>query len=161
LDGFGYPQGTLGGSLSMAGQILAVAEMLMGLVETEDSPCARAAVAMKLVPGEFNRRFVDRIAQAARAAGEGAARGGSAAAVADLHARVAGLAGAVGRVRALRGALATEMARFGAPLRALLNHAFERWERIAIAFSSTGLDQGGEGLLGAMDDQELAEVAIV
>ena len=41
LDGFGYPQGTLGASLSMAGQMVAVAEMLMGLMES--GPHARSA----------------------------------------------------------------------------------------------------------------------
>src|SRR6202000_2190114 len=38
LDGFGYPQGTLGASLSMAGQMLAVAEVRMGLLEVGSHP---------------------------------------------------------------------------------------------------------------------------
>nr|MDP9123251.1 HD domain-containing protein [Pseudomonadota bacterium] len=69
LDGFGYPQGTLGSSQSMAGQMLAVAEMLMGLMESGAHQAQRAAVAMRLVPGEFHRRFIDRVMQGARDGG--------------------------------------------------------------------------------------------
>ncbi|HEX7637419.1 MAG TPA: HD domain-containing phosphohydrolase, partial [Burkholderiaceae bacterium] len=69
LDGFGYPQGLNGTNLNMAGQILAVAEMLMGLMESGGNHAARAVVAMKLVPGEFHRRFIDHVARGARASG--------------------------------------------------------------------------------------------
>ena len=161
LDGFGYPQGVLGASLSMAGQIVAVAEMLTGLLESGSRQAERASVAMKLVPGEFNRRFIDRIALAARAGGVQANDDDAPPNAAELQSRVANQGAAIHRVRELRGCLAIEMARFGAPLRSLLTHAFERWERIAIAFSSTGLDLGGPALLESMTGPELIEVGIV
>ena len=161
LDGFGYPQGVLGASLSMAGQILAVAEMLMGLLESGTHHAERAVVAMKLVPGEFNRRFIDRIAQAARIGATSPDENANAPSPAELAARVQSQGAAIHRVRELRGSVATELARYGAPLRSLLTHAFERWERIGIAFSSTGLDLGGASLLESMSGPELVEVGIV
>ena len=57
------------------------------------------------------------------------------------------------------------MARFGAPLRSLIAHAFARWDRIGIAFSSTGLDLVADerlhAVLSAMSASELNEVGIV
>ncbi|HEX7690612.1 MAG TPA: HD domain-containing phosphohydrolase [Burkholderiaceae bacterium] len=163
LDGFGYPQGLLGTSLSMAGQILAVAEMLMGLLESGTQHAARAAVAMKLVPGEFHRRFVDRVARGARAAGESAPQ--EDVDLATLEDRVARMAATVQHVRQLRDGMQAEMARFGFALRALVEHAFSRWERIAIGFSSTGLDLAADGDLRAalaqMTPADRMEVGIV
>jgi len=159
LDGFGYPQGIQGSGQSLAGQVLAVAEMLMGLAEGGRGELERAVVAMKLVPGEFPRRFIDRVVQAARAGGV-TTDDPAALALAKLREGVAALSSAIRRVRELRGAVAAELPRMGAPLRSLLVHAFERWERIAIAFSSTGLDLGGERL-HEMDATQLAEVGIV
>ena len=57
------------------------------------------------------------------------------------------------------------MAAFSAPLRSLLAHAFTRWDRIGIAFSSTGLDLVADDrlrtVLSAMPPSELDEVGIV
>lgn len=163
LDGFGYPQGLLGGSLSMAGQILAVAEMLMGLLESGAQPAARAAVAMKLVPGEFHRRFVDRVARGARAADEHAPP--DEVELAALEDRVARLAATMQHVRRLRDDLRAEVPRFGSALRTLVEHAFARWDRIAIAFSSTGLDLAADGdlhaALAVMSSGDRREVDIV
>ena len=57
------------------------------------------------------------------------------------------------------------MAKFGAPLRTLVEHAYTRWDRIGIAFSSTGLDLVGEehvhDALDAMGPRELDEASIV
>jgi hypothetical protein len=39
--------------------------MLMGLIELGPHHAQRAAVAMRLVPGEFHRRFVDRVTRGA------------------------------------------------------------------------------------------------
>jgi hypothetical protein len=148
LDGFGYPQGLLGPSLSMAGQILAVAEMLVGLLESGSQHAARAAVAMKLVPGEFHRRFVDRVARGASAVGA-SEPGPQEVDLAALEERVARLAATLQHVRQLRDGMQAELARFGFALRSLVEHAFSRWERIAIAFSSTGLDLAADGDLRA------------
>jgi hypothetical protein len=165
MDGFGYPQGLLGPSLSMAGQMLAVAEMLMGLLESGSHHAQRAAVAMRLVPGEFNRRFIDRVMQGARAEGADIDPDPAAQDVAALAARVGGMAATVAHVRRHRLELELQMPKFGAPLRALVAHAFTRWDRIGIAFSSTGLDLVNadrlQAVLSAMGASELDEVGIV
>jgi len=165
LDGFGYPQGTRGASLSMAGQMLAVAEMLMGLVESGPQHAQRAAVAMRLVPGEFHRRFIDRVMQGARAGGVEAAPDPRGVAIDALKTRVSGLAGTITHMRQQHVCLAPRMATFAAPLRSLLDHAFARWDRIGIALSSTGLDLVADerlhAVLSAMPPPELDEVGIV
>ena len=165
LDGFGYPQGLVAANLSMAGQMLAVAEMLMGLLESGSHHAQRAAVAMRLVPGEFNRRFIDRVMQGARAAGIEVDPDPSTQDIDALAARVGGLAATVAHVRHHHLELELQMPRFGAPLRALVAHAFTRWDRIGIAFSSTGLDLVADdrlqAVLSAMSASELDEVGIV
>ena len=165
LDGFGYPQGAPGASLSMAGQMLAVAEMLMGLVESGPHHAQRAAVAMRLVPGEFARRLIDRVMQGARTDDVEPPPASPGAGVDDLKARVSGLAATIAHMRRHHAELEPRMDGFGAPLRALLAHAFARWDRIGIALSSTGLDLVADerlrAVLAAMPSSELDEVGIV
>lgn len=165
LDGFGYPQGLPGTGLSMAGQIVAVAEMLMGLVESGTGVAQRAAVAMRLVPGEFHRRFIDRVMQGARAGGEELDPDPKMPDIASLATRITGLAATIAHVRRQHVELEAQMARFNAPLRSLVAHAFTRWDRIGIALSSTGLDLVADdrlhAVLVAMGASELNEVGIV
>ena len=165
LDGFGYPQGTLGGSLSMAGQMLAVAEMLMGLMESGSRHAQRAAVAMRLVPGEFHRRFIDRVMQGARTENEEVDVDPKTLDIAGLGTRINGLAATIAHMRRHCLELELQVARFSAPMRALIAHALTRWDRIGIAFSSTGLDLVAEerlqAALSGMTPSELSEVGIV
>ncbi len=165
LDGFGYPQGTPGSSQSMAGQMLAVAEMLMGLMESGAHQAQRAAVAMRLVPGEFHRRFIDRVMQGARDGGPAEDPDPKSFDVFSLETRVSGLAATIAHVRHEHLELESQMPGFSAPLRALVAHAFTRWDRIGIAFSSTGLDLVADErlhmVLSAMSAPELNEVSIV
>jgi hypothetical protein len=162
LDGFGYPQGALGASLSMAGQMLAVAEMLMGLLESGPHTAQRAAVAMRLVPGEFHRRLIDRVIQGA---GAEAHADPAEPDIDPLASRVSGLAATIAHMRRHHLELAPQLARLAAPVSALFAHASTRWERIGIAFSSTGLDLVDDGrlreVLSAMSAPELNEVSIV
>jgi hypothetical protein len=165
LDGFGYPQGTPGTSLSMAGQMLGVAEMLMGLLESGTHPAQRAAVAMRLVPGEFHRCFIDRVMLAASLGGDALDPDPQAPDIFTLETRVSGLAATITHVRRQHLDLEVQMDKFSTPLRALIAHAFTRWDRIGIAYSSTGLDGVADerlhAVLGAMSASELGEVGIV
>ena len=162
LDGFGYPQGTLGTSLSMAGQMLAVAEMLMGLIESGTHAAQRAAVAMRLVPGEFHRRFIDRVMQAAGAEAEADP---AAPDIEALATRVSGLTATLSHMRRHHAELEPQMAKATVMLRALVTHASTRWERIGIALSSTGLDLVADErlreVLAAMSAPEVDEVGLV
>ena len=53
LDGSGYPRGWSGDNLSYVGRIIAVTETLCGVLDAHDNPVARATLALRLVPGEF------------------------------------------------------------------------------------------------------------
>jgi hypothetical protein len=54
LDGTGYPFQLLGSFLSPLGQLLAVAELVLGAVDRRPASAARAAFALKFVPGELS-----------------------------------------------------------------------------------------------------------
>ncbi len=56
-DGWGYPRHLRGGAISAAGKIVAVSEMLSALL-ARDNAGARASLALRLVPGEFDPRLV-------------------------------------------------------------------------------------------------------
>lgn len=68
LDGFGYPRGISGSALKLDGQILAAAEWLMAVVESDPAPLTRARMAERLVPGEFSPPLLAAIAALAQAA---------------------------------------------------------------------------------------------
>jgi hypothetical protein len=139
-DGFGYPAGLRGEAVSIAGQVLAVAELLMGLMETGTHHAQRANVALKLIPGEFNRTLLDRVVTASRAVEPE----GMAPALPD---DIAMMARHVGALRArlsnlddLKALLSDERRNMSAALGDLVALAVERCERIRVALSSTGLD---------------------
>jgi hypothetical protein len=166
-DGFGYPGGLTAERLSLAAQILGVAEILAGLAEAGPACAERAAVAMKLIPGEFQRALLDRVVLAARGLATGAADGAGARTTAEdpLVARVAGLQATLQAMDAVSGRVAARAARSGPELRALAAHAVERCGRIARAFSSTGLDVHASAALaralGEMDGAARHEAEIV
>lgn len=144
LDGFGYPMGLRTDGLNLNGQVLAMAEMLMGLMESGANHAERAMVAVKLIPGEFNRHLIDHVVSAARDCepalagaqeefqGLERARG--------LNAKLGTVIAAVERFSRIPASIQRELGSCGPELQALLDHAAERCSRIGLAFSSTGLD---------------------
>ena len=168
LDGFGYPHGLRHARFPMAGQVLALAEMLMSLIESGRSPGERVSIATRLVPGEFNRHLIDRVSAAAKAA-----VGSDLAEVAltsvhtaeELAAMVLGLGATLQRLREIRPSAESTIRSGGPALKELMAHVFERCERIHQAFSSTGLDSHGQQelreCLAVMEPQMHFEVAIV
>jgi hypothetical protein len=163
LDGFGYPQGLRGDRLSLPGQLLAVGELLMGVIESGHEAGERAAIAMKLVPGEFNRELLDRVASVARELREvmPAPRAREAGEVGRRWRRVAA---SLERTRAMREAFVARPPPPGT-LRDTLEEALHRCDRMRAAFTSAGLgcQQAPElaAELEALAPAELAEVAIV
>lgn len=168
LDGFGYPHGLRNDSVPVSGQVLALAEMLMGLMESRCGSGEHASVAVKLIPGEFHRLLLDRVARAAQAV--------AAADAADEDrpfnddpARLAAQAVAQGatlqRLHELLMAAQDSIHRGSPALRDLMTHVTERCLRIRSAFSSTGLDTHGiEALrehLAAVEPAVRFEVTIV
>ena len=143
LDGFGYPLGLRDTSLPIAGQVLALAEALMGLIESGPSAGERAAIAVKLIPGEFNRRLLDRVCSAAKADAESPAAEeapGPPACIQKLAARVARLGATLERLCGMRDGIVEQISLGSPALKELMSHALERCQRIRFAFSSTGLD---------------------
>jgi len=168
LDGFGYPGGLRTDALPLPGQVLAMAEMLMGLMEAGQHHAERAAVAVKLIPGEFNRALLDKVATAAHAEARSQPVQDDPALVAtveELAERVTAVYGALQRFRQSREMLASKMPKASASLRGLLEHAVERCQRISLAFSSTGLDSHKPDALSAqlveLDGPVRLEVSIV
>ncbi|HNT39340.1 MAG TPA: HD domain-containing phosphohydrolase [Rubrivivax sp.] len=66
LDGSGYPLAATREAISPLGRMLAVVEATLGVVRGEQPSLARASVALRVVPGEFDLRFVGGLVEAAR-----------------------------------------------------------------------------------------------
>ncbi len=65
LDGWGYPSGATAAELPVPAQALLFAEAMAPLIEFGTDGLRRAAVAARLVPGEFPRTMVDWVVNAA------------------------------------------------------------------------------------------------
>lgn len=66
LDGSGYPHGLRSEQISPQGRLLAVTEAALGTLRHSPAALARASVALRVVPGEFDLGWVGRIASVAR-----------------------------------------------------------------------------------------------
>jgi HD-GYP domain-containing protein (c-di-GMP phosphodiesterase class II) len=139
LDGFGYPHGMRVDKLSLPGQILSAAELLVGLLESGGRPLTRARIAMKLIPGEFARGLIDIVATAE--VGEDTASAGElAAAIAQAERRLARIGTTLQRFRDSRGVLQDAVQAAGPQIGEIIAQGMVRMQRIQVAFSSTGLD---------------------
>ncbi len=167
LDGFGYPRGLGGGKLPLPGQLLAAAEMLMGIIEMDCGAGEHASVALKLIPGEFDRQVVDRVTRVAAALHgsdeSGAAR--SSLGAEELARRAGTLDRTLQQLLDLRGDIETRTANHSAAVRTLMAQALERCRCIRLAFSSTGLDMHDPTALrdhiAQMDPRVQFEISIV
>jgi hypothetical protein len=152
LDGFGYPQGLGEETMSSEGKVLAVAEMVMGLIESVPCPSEHADIAMKLVPGEFHRSLVDKIVTASRET-KGQAPTPQTPDAPRLAKDVKVLAAQVTHLAELTtpSQPATPQA---ASVKRLVGDVTRRADRIVAAFMSTGLGLHNPGTL----DRMLAEL---
>ena len=66
MDGSGYPHCLRGEQLSMHGRLLAVTESTLATLAEPAAPLSRASVALRVVPGEYDLRFVGLITQVVR-----------------------------------------------------------------------------------------------
>lgn len=66
LDGSGYPQALPGSELSPLGRLLAATEAVLAVMRGDSPSLARASVALRVVPGEFDMEWVGHVAEAAR-----------------------------------------------------------------------------------------------
>lgn len=144
LDGFGYPHGMRTEKLSLPGQILSAAELLVGLLESGPRPLTRATIAMKLIPGEFARSLIDIVATS-QGGEETAPAQELSAAVAMAGHRVARIAATLQRFRDSGSVVQQAAAAAGPQIRQVIEHGVLRLQRIQVAFSSTGLDAHAPG----------------
>jgi hypothetical protein len=70
LDGTGYPLRSLGPAQSGLGRLLCAVEVVAGILLSQPAPLARAALALRIVPAEFEPAWQAALARAARAADE-------------------------------------------------------------------------------------------
>ena len=66
MDGSGYPHCLRGDQLSMHGRLLAVTESTLATLAEAAAPLSRASVALRVVPGEYDLRWVGLITQVVR-----------------------------------------------------------------------------------------------
>ncbi len=66
LDGSGYPHGLQRDQVSPLGRLLSVTEATLAVLRSDRAQLARASVALRVVPGEFDLSWVGRIAKAAQ-----------------------------------------------------------------------------------------------
>lgn len=140
LDGFGYPRGISGSALKLDGQILAAAEWLMAVVESDPAPLTRARMAERLVPGEFSPPLLAAIAALAQAAPDTLVELDRAPPLLEAAPRIVRLAEQMHQFREARGWAEARLAQAAPPLRALLEAGLQRMLRIQASFSSIGLD---------------------
>ena len=73
LDGSGYPHALDRDAVSPLGRMLAVTEAALAALRGDGASLARASVALRVVPGEFDLTWIGRIADASRLPSLGAA----------------------------------------------------------------------------------------
>ncbi|MEI2677467.1 MAG: HD domain-containing phosphohydrolase [Burkholderiaceae bacterium] len=66
MDGSGYPHCLRGDQLSMHGRLLAVTESTLATLSEPAAPLSRASIALRVVPGEYDLRWVGLITQVVR-----------------------------------------------------------------------------------------------
>lgn len=104
LDGSGYPHARERDELSPLGRLLAVVEATLAVLRNPGAGLARASVALRVVPGEFDLGWVSHIAAATRGDGQALV----AFEPATLKARLARLDASLIEAQACAGALSTQ-----------------------------------------------------
>jgi hypothetical protein len=113
----------------------------VGLIESgQPTPLSRAAIAMKLMPGEFGRAFIDIVATAGSAEdAAGSNQDTTALMMASLQ-RVQRIAATLQRFHSAQALLIKQMDAMSDKVKPVIAQGMERLDRIQQAFSSTGMD---------------------
>jgi hypothetical protein len=166
LDGFGYPLGAKGNEFTLDGQIIAVAEWLVGMVESRESPVQRAGMASQLIPGEFDTVLLEAVSSMTRAAPDAEIELLSASPLELAQPRILRLAETLRRFRESQMWIDERIAEARPALKRVLSIGQKRMLRIQASFNSTGLDPQNSLLivseLAAMRDAKVyAEVTAI
>lgn len=155
FDGSGYPRRLAGAAISASGQIVSIAELIAGVL-AKDHPLERAALALKIIPGEHARPLLAAIA--------GALRGHDASqdSIDDSVGYGIGADNVIRLVARIEHSLrmGQDMVASAAPMsqktRDLLKATVERVEHIKRAMISTGLDVAPLIQSASLDSSDIA-----
>jgi len=146
MDGFGYPRGRHGEQISLGGQVLAAAEVISGLLAKQTRPLAHAELAMKLIPGEYNRSIIDLIAKARDAEDVDDANSiGTSVSATDVRQSIQELLQKLKNVHTVSDELEQNIGRFSSKARNILTEAMVRYRQVQRGLSSTGLNTDLKG----------------
>jgi hypothetical protein len=158
LDGFGYPRGRLGPDLPMDHQVLAMGELLGSLKDSRIAPLLRADVAVKLIPGEYDRELTSLVDRTVRQCEthELVQTLSPLPSVDDTLRKAEATAAYVQRLGEARELLREEVQTASEPFKALTQQAFVRFDNIQKALASTGVDaRAPQDLREQLDQSEL------
>jgi PBP1b-binding outer membrane lipoprotein LpoB len=165
LDGFGYPRGLMGEALPLDHQMLALSELLGSMKSTRMSPLMRADVAVKLIPGEYERELIDVVDQTVRQCevGELVQTLVPLPSVDETLRKAEATASYVQRLAEARELLMVEVQSSSEVFKQLTKQAFGRFDSIQKALASTGVDtRAPQDLREHLDNQGLhMELALV
>jgi hypothetical protein len=138
LDGTGYPARKLGPALSPLGRMQAVVEATVGMVASAPAPLARTALALRMVPGEFDDACTSVLVNAARQAREALAEAVPQDDPAESQARLASLRDRLDHATQVATGIAAAKTAT-APVRTLGDRALHRLRRLQVAGHAIGL----------------------
>lgn len=158
FDGGGYPRRISASAISATGQLVAMAEMISGVLG-RDRPLARLALALKIIPGEHAKLILDALndtirdergAGGAAEAAPGAASVGAGAPCEQVERLIQRISLAASRTSALREGPGAKSAR----MRDVLGATLSRIRLVERAVIGTGLD-----MLATVQDSSFQEDA--
>lgn len=162
LDGFGYPRGLNADQIPLDSQVLAVAEIMVGLLESSSTPTQHAAVAIKLVPGEFHRKIIDVIAGLTQHCERSEFEAAALPPLEKTRASLERILNFLSRIEAMLPAVTGEMSKASQSYKVLLESSMHRFESIRRALSSTGLDPAGyHSVMGGLEADPAMRLEVV
>jgi HD-GYP domain-containing protein (c-di-GMP phosphodiesterase class II) len=140
FDGGGYPRQLAGKNISVAGQVLSVAEMISGVFTRKDKPLERAELAMKIIPGEHARELVSAVSEVLRISQQEQEAAQQAVATEQLHGSVREIYESIGGALDMGRQLLDISSIKSTQGKDLLFNMLNQANVVKRAFSSTGLD---------------------
>src|SRR5205823_2340284 len=120
-------------------------------IESAPQPLSRASIAMKLIPGEFARSFIDIVATASHAEQIGATTQDMSGMLQANLPRVERIAATLQRFQLGQPVLLKQMAGMSEKVQPIIAQGLHRLKSIQIAFSSTGMDAGPDDLMAHLN----------
>jgi predicted hydrolase (HD superfamily) len=140
FDGGGYPRHLSGRNISIAGQVVSVAEMISGVFMRKDRPLERAELALKIIPGEHAHELVSAVSSVLRLCGEEQQPAGQDVSLQTVYSKVQALSARIDSALTQGHSLADSPLLRSRASRELLARGLQQVIAVKRAFNSTGLD---------------------